>query len=289
MLSTAVIKLTTLTALLLVSISLNAASVWQVSKGNDKVFIGGTIHFLSESDYPLPQEYELAYGKSDTLVFETDIAIMNSPEFQQTTMNMMLLKDGKTIRDFISNDTFTKLETHLSARNIPVQNFMTFKPGFLTITLSVIELQLMGVSSAGVDAYYSAKATGDGKQQLWFETPEHQLEMLANLGKGEEDSMIAYTLDELQHLRTDMPKLMNAWKSGDMQEMAEIGIAEMQTQYPKVYEEILAQRNRNWIPKIKDLFGNEQTEFVLVGGLHLAGEDSVLTLLSKLGYRVTKL
>lgn len=276
-------------ATLAFSLNINAASVWKVSKGDDSIFIGGTIHFLSESDYPLPKEYETAYSNSDTLVFETDIAIMNTPEFQQTTMKMMFLTDGKTITDFISKDTFGKLEAHLTARNIPVQNFMTFKPGFLAITLSIVELQMMGINSAGVDIYYSTKATGDSKKQLWFETPEQQMELLANMGKGEEDSMIAYTLEEVKHIRTDMPKLMDAWKSGDIDKMADIGITEMKAQYPKVYEDILAQRNRNWIPKINDLFGNDTTEFVLVGGLHLAGPDSVLTMLSKQGFEVTKL
>lgn len=288
-LSAMFIKAALCVATLALSININAASVWKVSKGDDSIFVGGTIHFLSESDYPLPKEYEVAYSQSDTLVFETDIAIMNTPEFQQTTMKMMFLTDGKTINDFITKDTFAKLDAHLTERNIPVQNFLTFKPGFLAITLSIIELQMMGINSSGVDMYYSTKAIGDGKKQLWFETPEQQMEMLGNMGKGEEDAMIVYTLDEVEHIRTEMPKLMNAWKLGDMDKMEALGITEMKAEYPKVYDEILAQRNRNWIPKINDLFGNDSTEFVLVGGLHLAGPDSVLAMLSKQGYKITKL
>lgn len=276
-------------ATLAFSLNIQAASVWKVSNGDDSIFIGGTIHFLSESDYPLPKEYDVAYAKSDTLVFETDIAIMNTPAFQQTTMKMMFLTDGKTINDFISEDTFGKLKAHLTERNITVQNFMTFKPGFLAITLSIIELQMMGINSSGVDMYYSTKASGDGKKQLWFETPEQQMEMIGNMGKGEEDAMIVYTLEEVEHIRTDMPKLMDAWKSGDMDKMEALGITELKEEYPQVYDDLLAQRNKNWIPKINDLFGNEAKEFVLVGGLHLAGPDSVLTMLSNQGYKVTKL
>ena len=35
-------------------------SVWRVSNGDSELFIGGTIHVLSATDYPLPIEFEQA-------------------------------------------------------------------------------------------------------------------------------------------------------------------------------------------------------------------------------------
>ncbi len=282
-------KFMLLLALFSLSLNLHAASVWKVSKGNDSIFVGGTIHLLSESDYPLPTEYDNAYKKSDTLVFETDIAVLNTPEFQQQIGPLIFLSDGKTIKDFVSDETLNKLMSHFKERNIPFQNFVNFKPGFLAITLSIIEMQMMGINSAGVDMYYSTKATGDGKQQIWFEEPMEQMSLLADLGKGQEDSMIAYSLEEVKNIRTDLANLMSAWKSGDMKLMEEVAIVEMKSSYPQIYDEILADRNKNWIPKIEALFGNKSTEFVLVGAAHLAGPDSVLTMLSNKGYKVSKL
>lgn len=43
-------------------------SLWRVSKGESELFIGGTIHLLGASDYPLPKEFEAAYKKADMLV-----------------------------------------------------------------------------------------------------------------------------------------------------------------------------------------------------------------------------
>lgn len=274
--------------LLLLSLSTQAASVWQVSKGDNILYIGGTIHLLSEQDYPLPAAFDKAYEKADTLVFETDIATMNSPEYQQKTMSLVMLSDGKTIKDFISDKTFNALQQHLQQRGIPVQNFMQFKPGFLAITLSVIELQIMGISSAGVDMYYSAKGVGDNKKIDWFETPDEQLLMLANLGKGEEDSMIAYTLEDTKTVKEMMPKMMAAWRTGDMDALAEIGINEFKQEYPAVYRELLVDRNRNWLPKLTQMIDSAPTELVLVGALHLAGPESVLAMLEAKGYTVEK-
>ncbi|GAA6183657.1 TraB/GumN family protein [Aliiglaciecola sp. NS0011-25] len=265
-----------------------AAPVWKISKGDDFVIIGGTIHVLSATDYPLPEEFEKAYQASDTLVFESDIVRMNSPEFQQQSLQYILLQDGKTIKDFLSEQTYQDLETHLQQRNLSLQQFSMLKPSFLSVTLSMIELQMMGVSSAGVDVYYSTKGMGDQKQAKWFEEPEEQMAMLADMGKGEEDAMIAYSLKDVAKIKEMMPKLINAWRAGDLDKLAEIGIDEMQRDYPEIYDQLLVQRNKNWLPKIEQLFDNQQNELILVGALHLAGEQSVLKLMQEKGYSIEK-
>ena len=63
------------------------SSVWKVVKGEDYLFIGGTVHMLSESDYPLPQEYEKAYSQSERLVFETDILESKTQEFKEKVLS----------------------------------------------------------------------------------------------------------------------------------------------------------------------------------------------------------
>ncbi|TRY30217.1 TraB/GumN family protein [Aliiglaciecola sp. M165] len=272
-----------------ITLNCQAASVWKVSKGQDQIYVGGTIHLLSQNDYPLPEKYEQAYKMSDTLVFETDIAKMNSPEFQQVSMQYMFLPGGKTVKELISAETFAQLETHLAARNIPVQNFLPFLPSFLAITLTVIELQMMGINSAGVDMYFATKGIGDGKANQWFEEPEEQLSLLAKMGEGQEDAMIKYTLKDISTVQEMMPKMITAWREGDSQALADIGLTDMMNDYPQVYNDLLVQRNKNWLPKLEALFGNENKEFVLVGALHLVGKDSVLAMLESKGYKVEKM
>ena len=51
------------------------SSVWKVSKGENTLYLAGSIHFLRPSDYPLPLEYETAFEKSDKLILETDLEL----------------------------------------------------------------------------------------------------------------------------------------------------------------------------------------------------------------------
>jgi uncharacterized protein YbaP (TraB family) len=51
--------------------SYGQTSVWKISNGNNVLYIGGTIHVLRESDYPLPEAFETAFENSTIIVFET--------------------------------------------------------------------------------------------------------------------------------------------------------------------------------------------------------------------------
>ena len=284
------IKLSTLfTLLIAVSSAVQAPPVWKVTKGDAHIFVGGTVHLLSEADYPLPNAFQQAYEKSDKLIFETDMAAMSDPAFQQKTMQLMTFTDGTTLSDVLSQETLEALDKHLTARNIPLQNMMIFKPSLLYVTLSVIELQAIGLNAQGVDQYFSNLAMKDNKKQGWLETPEEQLNFLLKLGKGDPDELIAYTLKDLKKLPQIMGELKSAWRQGDMKALTNVGIDPIQQDFPELYQDLLVTRNNNWIPQMEAYFASEEIEFVLVGALHLAGDDSVLKTLETKGYKVEKL
>ncbi|WP_100644618.1 TraB/GumN family protein [Alteromonas facilis] len=275
--------------LLALSFNIQAASVWKVSHEGKSLYIGGTVHILSESDYPLPAEYKRAYDASEKLIFETDMAALQSMEFQQKTMAMMTYQDGRTFKDELSESVSQAVETHLTARGVPVQNLLTFKPSLLSITLSMIEFQVIGLTTQGVDKYYATLAMGDNKPTGWLETPDQQLNFLASLGKGQEDQLIQYTLEEIKTLKPSIDELLQQWRAGDMKALAASNVDEMKAQFPAVYHDLLVARNNNWLPQIEAMLSDDTTEFVLVGVLHLAGPDSVLHLLESKGYSVEKL
>jgi uncharacterized protein YbaP (TraB family) len=83
--------------------------------------------------------------------------------------------------------------------------------------------------------------------------------------------------------------MLQAWRVGNMQKMAEVGIADMATTYPDIYNTLLVERNSRWVPQIEAMFADEDTEFVLVGTLHMAGEHSILAMLADTGYIIKQL
>lgn len=265
------------------------SSVWEISKNGQRLFLGGTIHMLSDSDYPLPEAYDRAYQKSAVVVLETDAQAMQQPQFQQKMMAAMMYQDGRNLKQVLSEDTFKALSQHMTARGIPLDQMLLFKPGMISMTLSVVELQRLGQTAKGVDHFFGTRAKQDGKSLGQLETVEQQITFLATMGKGREDDMIMYTLRDLADLPTILSEMKTAWRSGDMAALEKSSLQEMQEAFPEIYKTLLVDRNNDWMPQIEALLTSEPVEFVLVGSLHLAGDDGVLQQLRSRGYQIKQM
>ena len=280
-----------LTALVITTLALAVpasakSSLWKVSKGDDYLFIGGTIHMLSKSDFPLPPEFESIYKQSEQLVFETDMKKLQDPTIQMKMMKMMSYQDGTTLKDHLKPETYKALEDYTGTANIPMLMINNFRPGMAATMLTVFELKKLGVDSEGVDAFYNTKATEDNKTLGKLETVESQIEFLANLGKEDPDGFIMYTLRDMKTLPKIFGDMKTAWKTGDIQKLNNIGIAPIKSEFPDIYQNLIVKRNNAWVPQIEMMMKTKEIEMILVGALHLAGDDSVLAQLKKLGYTV---
>lgn len=264
------------------------APVWKIKKNGHQLIIGGTIHLLTPSDYPLPAAFEKAYRQSDLLVFESDIQKIQDPAFQLTMMNELIYTDGRNISSVLSKETYQALEAYCTSRGIPIAILMNFKPGMVAITLSVMELQRLGIMGTGVDAFFSAKALQDNKQLGQLETAEQQLSFISSLGEGQEDEIIAQALRDIEELPTKWETLRTAWRQGDLRKLKETALMPLKKEFPHTYDMMLVKRNKAWMPQIEALFKEKQATFVLVGALHLVGNDGLLKQLSAKGYTVER-
>jgi len=261
-------------------------SLWKITKGDTHLFIGGTIHVLSASDYPLPIEFEKAYQQSQTIVFETDLAAMALPESQQQLLKRVIYEPGKSLKDDLTAQTYQALSDHLLSMGLDIENLKQFKPPMVMITLLMIELQRLGMAETGVDKYFNQKAISEGKSLGELESLQVQLNVIANMGKGHEDEMIMSTIEEMKELPSIMEDMKQAWRSGDTHGLEKLGLLEMKKNYPELYRLLLVDRNKAWLPKIERFLQTAEVEFVLVGALHLVGDDGVISSLRESGYQV---
>jgi uncharacterized protein YbaP (TraB family) len=264
------------------------SSVWKVSKGNQHLFIGGTIHVLGKDDYPLPKAYDKAYRQSETIVFETNIEKANDPAFMRKLVESFAYKHGKTLRSDLKRATFTTLEEYCLNSGIPISILLPYKPQFASLMLTSMELQKLGIRLAGVDDHFNQRALRDNKLVHQLETIEEQLQFLANMGLGQEDELILSTIKENQQLENLMQLMLNAWRKGDNTVLDREIIQPMKAEFPSTYQDLLVKRNNNWLPAIKAYLYSPDIEFILVGALHLAGDDGLIVKLQNAGYNVTQ-
>jgi uncharacterized protein YbaP (TraB family) len=267
----------------------SGTSVYRVTSSDGELFLGGTVHLLRQSDYPLPPQYNQAYDAADVLYFETDISALSDMSMQATLMQALTYQDGRTLRTVLNDEAYSALEAHMAEVGLPLAMMQNFKPGLLVSTLSVLEFQKMGFTPQGIDMYFHTRAIGDGKPTGELESVQDQIDLLAGMGEGYESEFILYSLADFDRAAETIEDMIRTWRSGDLDEMQALFVDEMQAQAPDVYDAMLVDRNNNWMPVIESLFGQEDTALVLVGAAHLVGEDGLIALLERRGYTVQPL
>jgi uncharacterized protein len=269
------------------SLSLHADSpVWKISNEKSSIYLGGTIHVLKPTDFPLDKAFHKAYNDSDKIYFEVDIDKVNSREFQEKATQKLIYTDGQTLKDNISDKTYKLLEEFFINKGMHISMMQDFKPSMLVLIMTVMELESLGFHSAGVDDFFYKLAKKDNKKIGALESIDDQLRFLVNMGKGQEDQLLRYTIKDLENTSEMMEKIKDMWSNAKLQEMNQYLVKPMYKEFPTLYKEILVDRNNNWMPIIKDMFNTEEKELVLVGFLHLVGEDGLLHQLKKDGYKI---
>lgn len=261
-------------------------SMWKISNGGHELFIGGTIHLLGISDYPLPVEFEQAYQKADQVVFETDLKKMETPSFQQKMILRMSYSNGLTLESDLSPEVYSALKAYCKKHKLPFNVINQLKPMMVAITLLGFELERLDLAHAGVDSYFYTKASVDEIPVGELESVDQHLDFLAGMGKGQEDELILNTLKEMEQLEDDLTTMKSAWRSGDNDKLKELALVPLRQSYPRLYQDLLVKRNNNWIKQIKLMLATPETELILVGALHLVGEQGLLQQLGKSGFKV---
>jgi len=276
---------------LLVQSACAQSSVWKVSKGEHYFYIGGTIHVLTAGDHPLPDEFSIAYNDADEVIFETDLEAVSTEQYQSKIMGTMTYSDGRTLASELTAETYAQLEKFLGTRDIPIANFSTFQPWGVALVLSIMEYQRLDMTGEfGVDVHFNHRALQDKKIISSLETPDEQLTALLAMSLIDPNQSIDITLRDIERLPEFINKMRTTWRRGDLDALSKSQlVVQMKEEMPAMYQALVTDRNDHWMRVLPALTDNEGIEFVMVGAMHLAGEEGLLSLLNQQGFKVEQL
>ena len=262
--------------------------LWRATKGPGVVYLVGSVHMLTKDFYPLAPPLETAFKDSDLLVEEVDLAEMLSPNTQFSLLARGMLPSGQTLDKVVSPATMALVNARLDSLGMPLAALMQFKPWFLAMTLMAVEWQKAGFdASLGLDKHFFDRAQTDSKTVEGLETTEYQISLFDGMAMNLQDRFLAESLKELDTEKANVQKLANAWKAGDLPTLERIVLKDVKED-PQMYQRLLIDRNRNWLPRIEALFARPGHAFVVVGAAHLVGPDGLLAMLQAKGVRVTQ-
>lgn len=260
---------------------LEKSLLWEVSgNGLEKPsYLFGTIHMTCDAS--LDSDVLKALDDTTLLVLELD---MDAPTMQMEMMKGLYMKDGKTIKDLVSEDDYLTLSTFIKAQlGIPLDAMGNMKPFFLT---AMFYPKLLSCPIQSFESVLMEVAHDQKEEVLGLETVREQMQVFESIPyEDQAKDLLRSAKDNLASDKDMLQKLMEIYKNEDIQAMDEMMKNDKNLTTSKHRDKLLDNRNKNWISKIEE-FSQKQPTFYGVGAAHLAGQNGVIMLLRKAGYTV---
>jgi uncharacterized protein len=259
--------------------------IWRVAKGDRTVaFLVGSVHVLTKAAYPLPPVFDTVFEQSGTLVEEVDLGASNDISTLLPTAAGAMFTDGQTLRTVLDQATFAQVEAKAATAGFPLALVERMKPWLVSMLLVVPELRRAGFDpSQGLDRHYYERARAAGRAVRGLETAAYQVERLNGLPLPVQVDMLKATLDDVEAQVESVESIVAAWRSGDIATLDKVLLQSFRDN-PAIYQRLLVDRNRNWVPLIAGCAAEPTPCLVVVGGAHLLGPDGLVTLLSAAGF-----
>jgi len=260
--------------------------LWTVNTQSNKIYLLGSLHLLKPNAYPLAAAIEKAYADSRVIIFETDIAALQTPGVQAKLLELGIYAGEQNLLQNLDGNTRQQLEKKMSEIGLPLEQFSRFKPWFVALTLTTLELQRMGYNpNYGIDVYFFNKASADSKEIGFLEPAEFQINLLGNMVEQDQSDFLSQTLNDLEVVNELAGDLVKSWKDGDADKLHEL-LSKSFKDYPHLHDRLLIQRNKNWVQQIEGAMRKNKNVLFVVGAGHLVGPESVVDLLKEKGYQV---
>jgi uncharacterized protein YbaP (TraB family) len=263
--------------------------IWKVSGQNGALYLVGSVHLLTKDYYPLSPALDTAFKDSDLLVEEADLGEMEAPAAQFKLLARGLLPGDQSLETMVSPATYALVTKRVNDLGMPIEPLKRFKPWMLALTLVQLEWQKAGFdASLGLDRHFYDRAKVDGKIVQGLETIDYQVSLFDEMTKDEQDRMLSESLKDLDREKASVLTLTNAWKAGNAVNVERIVLEDVKDD-AVMYERLLVNRNRNWLPTLDALLTRKGHAFVVVGAAHLVGPDGLVAMFKAKGYRVEQL
>jgi uncharacterized protein len=264
-------------------------SMWQLDGHSNSVYLLGSVHLLRADDHPLPSVIDEAYEDAGKVIMELDMDDIDPVQAQSLLTELGLIHDDRSLSDLMGPEPYAEAAALASSADIPLAMLVKSEPWLAAITVEQLMLSRIGFNPLyGIEHHFMEKAGADEKEILGLETVEEQLRFLDSMSLESQRALLLQSLKESVDIQKIMDELVEAWRHGDIAFMQHNMLDEMK-QYPELYRTIVVDRNRNWLGKVQELLDDDEDYLIVVGALHLIGEDGLPALLAEQGLEVRQL
>lgn len=263
-------------------------AMWKVADKDTTIYLFGTIHLLPPKTQWRSPVFDQAAAGADTLVVETVIDDKNPQATLGELFKLAVSPGLPPLAERVPADKRAALAKTIAASGIPapvLDKLETWAAAFLLIGG---QFKAIGLDPAsGVEAALKTQFTAGGKPIGQLETNAEQFGVFDTLSEPAQRKFLEGVLEDPAKAKDQFASMITAWTKGDVAGIAKSFNDELDDS-PEMLDALLAKRNANWSRWVKARLDQPGTVMVAVGAGHLAGDQSVVSMLQKQGLTVTR-
>lgn len=253
------------------------------------IYLFGTIHLRRAGDAWGSPAVEVALASADEIWTEMEISPETDARTQQLALQYGLAPPDRPLSSWLSPEEMERLGQTSQRLGIAPQSLEPMQPWLAGLTLTLMPMMAAGYDpNAGVDRAVDAFGDAHHMRMRWFETPEEQIGLFANLPADVQHGMLLEAIDEAEKSADSLDQMSSAWERGDTQTLERLLNEEMRDDYPEVYAALISRRNSAWVNALMRELDGSGTDFVAVGAAHIVGPDGLVAQLRAHGIRVER-
>lgn len=264
-------------------------AMWKVEGESGVLFVLGTMHRLPEDASWFDTDMRLMLLEADSLILE-----VRSGQASDDYLGLLTREDGLglarlPLRQQVDYDTYQALRARLTAFGVEDTALNKFRPWLAAILLSQLGGEKAGyMATFGADLTVEAFAFENGVPRVGLETSGQQYKILADLPKRSQIYLLEQAVDNVADSSAYYDSLYKAWVAGDVAATEALVLDPLEGN-AQAYARLITRRNKAWAKDLAKVLAGGGRHFVAVGTGHLIGAGSVLKLLEKEGYSITRI
>ncbi|WP_309601796.1 TraB/GumN family protein [Sphingomonas sp.] len=263
-------------------------ALWKVADKDTTIYLFGTIHLLPKGTEWRTAKFNQAAASSSTLVVETIIDEANPAAAIGAMMKLAVSPNLPPILDRVTPDKRPALAAMIARSGMPagvLDKLETWAGGMILLGVTFKDLGLE--PSSGVETALRSEFKTAAKSIDQLETNAEQFGFFDTLPEAAQRKFLESVTDDPAKGRAMFTEMLSVWTRGDVKAMGDSFNRELKDS-PELRENLLRKRNANWNGWVQRRMLQPGTVFVAVGAGHLAGSDSVISMLERSGYKVKR-
>ena len=256
-------------------------AMWKVADSDTTIYLFGTIHLLPKGTQWRSPAFDRAAAGADLLVVETVVDDSNPAATMGELFKLAISPGLPPLAARVPADKKAALATAIAKSGIPVQALDKMETWAAAFLLLGVQFKDLGLDAgSGVESALRKQFAARGKPVDQLETNAEQLGFFDKLSEDAQRKFLIGVLDDAAQMKGEYGGMLTAWSKGDVKAIAESFNAEL-SDAAELKDALLVRRNANWAHWVRSRLDKPGTVMVAVGAGHLAGDQSVLSMLQK--------